>query len=200
MAQHKHAQQVRIIGGKWRGRKLHFSGGASLRPTLSRTRETLFNWLRPHIYQARCLDAFAGSGVLGFEALSQGAAEVVFVEQNPRTVRGLNAAAEALHAVQACTVVKGDALGYLKRTAVPFDVVFLDPPYRQPELLSKALAAAAANQLVNQFVYVEAQQASSLDALAARCGFSVSKQTRAGDTVAALLEPHLDIAGSPAQG
>ena len=79
----------RIIGGKWRGRKIKFDDAEGLRPTTDRIRETVFNWLQPYIHQSRCLDAFAGSGVLGFEALSRGAQEIVFIEKNLKTVKRL---------------------------------------------------------------------------------------------------------------
>ena len=198
MAQHKRsAQQVRIIGGKWKGRKLHFDGGPNLRPTLGRTRETLFNWLRPHIPHSRCLDAFAGSGALGFEALSQGAQEVVFVEQDLRSVRALKSSAERLGADTDCTIVNTDALRYLNGATSAFDIVFLDPPFDHAELLLEALAVLAQTRLVRQYVYAEARNIELVEAVA---GFELVKQTRAGDTAAALLAPRQDIAGNPSQG
>jgi len=132
---------LRIIGGEWRGRKLRFADGEGLRPTTDRVRETLFNWLQPLIHGARCLDLFAGSGALGLEALSRGAAEVQFIERNPRAVQALQ---ENLTLLQTDSgrVQQGDALTYLRGPAQPFDVVFLDPPFRQ-ELLAPALELLA---------------------------------------------------------
>jgi len=132
---------LRIIGGQWRGRKLRFADGEGLRPTTDRVRETVFNWLQPLIAGARCLDLFAGSGALGLEALSRGAAEVLFIERNPRAVRALQ---ENLALLQAGNgrVQQGDALAYLRGPATLFDVVFLDPPFRQ-NLLDPALALLA---------------------------------------------------------
>ncbi len=120
---------VRIIGGKWRGRKLTFPDIADLRPTPDRVRETLFNWLQPYIGGSRCLDAFAGSGVLGFEAASRGAAEVDLFELAPAAASALKANQQSLKADN-CRVKAQDVLAYLAGTSAVFDVVFLDPPYR----------------------------------------------------------------------
>ena len=93
--------EVRIIGGQWRGRKLRFPDRPDLRPTLGRVRETLFNWLAPDIHGAHCLDLYAGSGALGFEALSRGAAEVTFVERDRKAASALQANVELLNAMGA---------------------------------------------------------------------------------------------------
>ena len=124
------ANQLRIIGGQWRGRKLRFADGAGLRPTTDRVRETLFNWLQGLLDGARCLDLYAGSGALGLEALSRGAAEVVFLETNPRAVQELRDNLSLLKVGQA-QVLPLDALAYLRQPARPFDVVFVDPPFGQ---------------------------------------------------------------------
>jgi 16S rRNA (guanine966-N2)-methyltransferase len=124
--------EVRIIGGEWRGRKLHFPHGETLRPTPDRVRETLFNWLQFELVGRRCLDLFAGSGALGLEALSRGAAEVVFVERDQEAARAISDALSRL----ACTrgrVENCDAFDWLARVErAPrqrFDIVFVDPPY-----------------------------------------------------------------------
>jgi 16S rRNA (guanine966-N2)-methyltransferase len=122
------SNQVRIIGGRWRGRRLHFPPLEGLRPTPDRVRETLFNWLAPVIEGARCLDLFAGSGALGIEALSRGAAKVVFVERHPLAVRKLRENL-ALLGIDSVPVVKADALTWLKGRSQPFDIVLLDPPF-----------------------------------------------------------------------
>lgn len=132
---------LRIIGGQWRGRKLRFADGEGLRPTTDRVRETLFNWLQPLIHGARCLDLFAGSGALGLEALSRGASEVVFLDTNPRAIQGLKENLSLLQADNA-RVVADDALDYLRREPQPFDVVFVDPPFRR-DLLQPALRLLA---------------------------------------------------------
>ena len=122
--------QVRIIGGKHRGRKLLVADAPGLRPTPDRVRETLFNWLGQNLSGWHCLDLFAGSGALGFEAASRGAASVVLVEQASAIARSLQAAADLLKE-PAISVVCADALAYLKKPMPPLDLVFVDPPYGQ---------------------------------------------------------------------
>ncbi len=130
--------QLRIIGGEWRGRKLRFPDVEGLRPTTDRVRETLFNWLAPVIHGARCLDLFAGSGALGLEALSRGAATVSFVDSDRRAVQSLKENLTLLKEERG-QVVPGDALTFLRTTPEqPFDLVFLDPPFRK-ELLQPCL-------------------------------------------------------------
>ncbi|MES9992104.1 MAG: 16S rRNA (guanine(966)-N(2))-methyltransferase RsmD [Candidatus Thiodiazotropha sp.] len=122
------ACQVRIIGGIHRGRRLNFPELPGLRPTGDRIRETLFNWLQPYIEGSRCLDLFAGSGALGLEAASRGAAHVVMLDSALAVVRQLaeNKRQLGLDQVQ---VVRADALQWLEHDASPFDIVFLDPPF-----------------------------------------------------------------------
>ena len=123
--------RLRIIAGRWRGRRLEFPATEGLRPTSDRVRETLFNWLAPMITGARCLDLFAGSGALGIEALSRGASHVVMVDNNTTVVSQLHDHLATLHA-QNAQIIHANALGYLQ--SVPeqgFDVVFLDPPYHK---------------------------------------------------------------------
>jgi 16S rRNA (guanine966-N2)-methyltransferase len=122
--------RVRIVGGEYRGRRIALAAGADLRPTPDRVRETLFNWLGQRLDGAHCLDLYAGSGALGFEAASRGAARVVMVERDRAALAALRRAREELGAA-AAEIVAGDAQAYLARGADTFDVVFLDPPFRQ---------------------------------------------------------------------
>jgi 16S rRNA (guanine966-N2)-methyltransferase len=131
---------LRIIGGTWRGRKLRFPASDAIRPTPDRVRETLFNWLGSAVRGARCLDLFAGSGALGLEALSRGAAHVTFIEQDAAAARELRARLTQWQAGDAL-VVRADALGHLERAPAPFDIAFLDPPF------ASALLSAAAQRL-----------------------------------------------------
>ena len=141
---------VRIVGGRWRGTKLAVPDRPGLRPTSDRVRETLFNWLLPMLPGARVLDAFAGSGALGLEAVSRGAAEAVLIERDPGLAQSLRATVERLHAADRVQVVGDDALRWLARTPSPasgqrFDLVFLDPPFAgdaQGGLWARAWAAA----------------------------------------------------------
>ncbi len=120
--------RLRIIGGRWRGRRFPCPPGDVTRPTGDRIRETLFNWLAPFIDGARCLDLFAGTGALGLEALSRGAAQTTFVEQDARAARQLEATLRELDCHDA-DVIKGDALHFLAGAPTRFDIVFLDPPF-----------------------------------------------------------------------
>lgn len=120
--------ELRIIAGAWRGRKLAFPDAEGLRPTGDRVRETVFNWLSPYLSGARCLDLFAGSGAMGFEALSRGADSAVLVDKARPVIQALEASAAKLAATGA-KVVQADALRFLDGPAQAFDVVFLDPPF-----------------------------------------------------------------------
>jgi 16S rRNA (guanine966-N2)-methyltransferase len=120
--------KIRIISGQWRSRQLHFIDAPNLRPTPSRVRETLFNWLQNDIPGRRCLDLYAGSGALGFEAASRGAKSVIQVENNPQACQSLKENAIALAATQ-IKVVQRDVFRYLAADAELMDVVFIDPPF-----------------------------------------------------------------------
>jgi len=128
---------LRIIGGEWRGRRIRFPGTRGIRPTPDRVRETLFNWLAPVIEGSRCLDLFAGSGALGLEALSRGAAKVTFVDCERESVGRLRETVETL-APERATVVQADALAWLDRTPAAHDIVFLDPPF-DSQVLAEAM-------------------------------------------------------------
>ncbi len=124
-----HTETLRIIGGRWRGRLLPFVAAEGLRPTGNRIRETLFNWLQRDIPGSHCLDLFAGSGALGFEALSRGAAHCTFVETNAAVCHQLRLNGAKLEADNA-DFTTADALRYLQTLPIqPFDIVFLDPPF-----------------------------------------------------------------------
>jgi 16S rRNA (guanine966-N2)-methyltransferase len=126
--------QVRIIGGEWRGRKLNFPPSTGLRPTPDRVRETVFNWLQFDLAGRRCLDLFAGSGAFGFESLSRGAAEVVFVERDAAAADAIRGMLAALRCERG-RVVQEDALHWLARCpSRPFDIVYVDPPYAERRL------------------------------------------------------------------
>jgi len=147
---------IRIIAGQWRGRKIPVAEIEGLRPTGDRIRETLFNWLDAEIDGARCLDLFAGSGVLGLEALSRGAGQVVALDSSRVAVNALNEAAKLLD-TSALQVMQKDAVQWLKsKPAGLFDLVFIDPPF-QAGLLDESLALlAASNSLAaGALIYIE---------------------------------------------
>jgi 16S rRNA (guanine966-N2)-methyltransferase len=150
--------EVRIIAGKWRGRRLQVPDVKDLRPTPDRVRETLFNWLAPHIVGTYCLDLFAGTGVLGFEALSRGAAHVVMVDQSVEVVQQLQAAANMFGAENA-NIYRANVPAQLKPVTRPFDVVFLDPPYQANVLLPCCHYLEDHGFLAEiAYIYLEAQQ------------------------------------------
>ncbi|MFT5034025.1 MAG: 16S rRNA (guanine966-N2)-methyltransferase [Bacteroidia bacterium] len=120
--------KLRIIGGQWRGRKLSFPVADGLRPTGDRIRETLFNWLAPEIEGAHCLDLFAGSGALGLEALSRGAASCTFIESNRLAADAIRDHLRILNCA-AGTVVEASALTWLEHDTQRFDIIFIDPPF-----------------------------------------------------------------------
>lgn len=149
--------QLRIIAGLWRGRKLSFPDVDGLRPTGDRIRETLFNWLAPEIQGARCLDLFAGSGALGIEALSRGAEVSVLVERDAKAAAQLKANLEILKAEQG-RVVNTEALGFLQKgnTDAPYHIVFIDPPFALHLWQSVIAALEAGNWLAdNATIYIE---------------------------------------------
>ncbi|MEP5765805.1 MAG: 16S rRNA (guanine(966)-N(2))-methyltransferase RsmD [Halieaceae bacterium] len=148
---------LRIIGGSWRGRKLRFKSAPGLRPTPDRVRETLFNWITPDLHGANCLDLFAGSGALGLEALSRGAASCTFVDDNSASIASIR---EHLHTLdcQSAQCVGQDACSWLTSNspARVFDIVFLDPPFKQQLAAPACQALEAGNWLAPEArVYLE---------------------------------------------
>jgi 16S rRNA (guanine966-N2)-methyltransferase len=182
---HHAPQAVRIIGGRWKRTPLPVANKPGLRPTPSRVRETLFNWLGQDLSDWRCCDAFAGSGALGLEAASRGAAQVSLIEQNAQLVAQLQRLCTQLKA-SGVSVQRADALAVLP-TLSGLDVVFLDPPFEAgPALFESALRAASAAIKPEGWVYVESPSAWTNEALAPM-GLSLHKQGRAGAVHFALL-------------
>jgi 16S rRNA (guanine(966)-N(2))-methyltransferase RsmD len=175
--------EVRIIGGQWRRSLLPVADKPGLRPTPDRVRETLFNWLGQDLSGWRVLDAFAGSGALGFEAASRGAAEVLLVEQDAGLVRSLNASRERLKATT-LRIRRGDGLSTL-RTAAPqsYELILLDPPF-DAGLAGAALAASVRALAAGGWVYLESGEA----APAAPEGLQLHRQGHAGAVHFALFQ------------
>ncbi len=184
---HRGAGEVRIIGGQWRRTKLPVALKPGLRPTPDRVRETLFNWLGQSLVGWRCADVFAGTGALGLEAASRGAAKVQLCEQDSALATQLQAHLTRLQASHA-SVLKGDGLSWLKQqSAGSLDVVFLDPPF-ESHLFEPALMAAAQAVAADGWVYLEAPKLWSDDALAA-FGLQTHRHPKAGAVHAHLLRP-----------
>lgn len=177
--------QVRIIGGQWKRTRLDVASQPGLRPTPDRVRETVFNWLGQDLTGWRCLDAFAGTGALGFEAASRGAGEVRLVERDPALVRSLQAVQTRLAATMV-HVVRGDGMLALKQCArASQDLVFLDPPF-DSTLFEAALQLAAGAVRPDGYIYLEAPKAWN-DAALAPMGLQLHRYLHAGAVHAHLL-------------
>jgi 16S rRNA (guanine966-N2)-methyltransferase len=183
---------LRIIGGRWKRSKLPVADKPGLRPTPDRVRETLFNWLGQDLSGWRCLDAFAGSGALGFEAASRGAAEVVLLEQDADLVRSLQASRTRLGA-EALRIECADAIPWMSRApAAAFDLVLLDPPF-DSDLAEQALPLAARLVVGSGSIYLESKRALPRPPE----GWSLHRQARAGAVHFQLLRPLSPLPSRP---
>lgn len=174
-------RQLRIIGGAWRSRRIAIPSRPDLRPTPDRVRETLFNWLGQQLHGEACLDLFAGSGALGFEAASRGAGRVVMVERDPVARAALIRNRAALQAT-GVEILAGDGMEFLRRAGERFDVVFLDPPFRQ-EPWPQLLAALPPRLVPGARVYIEAARP-----VAADPPWEETRRARAGQVSYQLLQ------------
>jgi 16S rRNA (guanine966-N2)-methyltransferase len=177
--------KVRIIGGAWKRTPLVVVDSPGLRPTPDRVRETLFNWLGNDLQGWRCLDLFAGTGALGLEAASRGAARVVLVERDARALAALRAVCERLKA-GTVEIVAGDAQAYLARTSERFDLVLLDPPFGGNDL-ARVLPRVAAVLAPGAAVYVESPGPLTPEMLATVPGLVLHRTDKAGQVHYHLL-------------
>lgn len=176
---------IRIIGGDWRGRKLPVLELNGLRPTSDRVRETLFNWLQFEIAGKRCLDVFAGSGALGFEAKSRGAAEVLMLEKSEAVASQLRQNSQLLKA-EAIKVQATDSLQYLAHKAEKtFDLVFIDPPFNQ-HLVQPTLDALFENAWINHQAWLYIEQEKKLDWPTLPNGWQIYREKTTSQTRFAL--------------
>lgn len=180
--------RLRIVAGMWRSRVLEIADVPGLRPTAERIRETLFNWLTPRIASARCLDLFAGTGALGFEALSRGARVVTFVEKSPVAFEALSRNARSLGAANA-KLLKTDASAFLQAaTPGAFDVIFLDPPFADGGLETLCASIDELGLLAPRGrVYLETDRGNALPVLPP--GWRVLREKTAGNVRYALVAP-----------
>ncbi len=179
-------REVRIIGGQWKRSKLPVADAPGLRPTPDRVRETLFNWLGQDLSGWRCLDAFAGSGALGFEAASRGASQVLMLERERRLARSLIDTKERLKA-DTVRVENAEALAWMARcAAASFELAFIDPPF-DSEAIVPALDAALRVVVEGGYIYLEAAHALPPHAAEDR-GLRVHRQSRAGAVHFHLLQ------------
>jgi len=178
---------VRLISGKWGGRVLYFPPIDGLRPTLGSQRETLFNWLRPILRNSRCLDLFAGSGSLGFEAASGGATSVFLVEKSKKAYLSLLSNAELLNA-ENCRIFNMTAQSFLERYPEQFDIFFLDPPFSNPEILEKTVSLVEERLSEGQLIYLEGSNIKFLKELCQKHSLNINKESRGGQRVGILAE------------
>ncbi|KMK51240.1 16S rRNA methyltransferase [[Actinobacillus] muris] len=179
--------EVRVIGGRWRGRKLPVLNAEGLRPTTDRVKETLFNWLMMDIAHAHCLDCFAGSGSLGIEALSRQAQAVTFLEKFA-TAADLLAQNLKRLAAENGKVVQTDSLAYLAQAnpQVPFDIVFVDPPFHQHYVPQVLIHLARNGWLAeNALIYVETEK--DHPPLELPSHWQIIKEKTAGQVVSRLI-------------
>ncbi len=198
--------EIRLIGGHWKRIKLKVADRPGLRPTPDRVRETLFNWLGQDMHGLRCVDAFAGTGALGFEAASRGAAEVLLVEHDGALVVQLQRVQAQLLALelpepaapQKFQIVRGEGVAALRQLApASYNVIFLDPPF-DGELYEPALAAAARALAVNGSIYLEAPKAWT-DAVLQPLGLVVYRHLKAGAVHAHVLRAAAIPAATPVE-
>lgn len=180
------SRKLRIIGGEWRGRTLQFADHPAIRPTPDRVRETLFNWLQSTIHGSRCLDLFAGSGALGLEALSRGAAQVDFVEKDRKSGQTIQQHLELLHA-EGGEVQIGDAFRVLQQSELSrYQILFLDPPFGRG-LLEQVVERLQQSELDPALqLYIEVERA--VKSVALPQGWSVARSGEAGQVRYLLAE------------
>ena len=187
----KGSQQVRIIGGKWGSRRLQFPAALGLRPTIDRVRETLFNWLAFELAGKSVLDAFSGSGALGFEAASRGAKKVVMLEKQASVVSTLVGHAHTLEADEQLEIYAADTLKYFAQPPeTAFDIILLDPPFRQ-NMLQQSIDLIEENGWLSSNAWVYMEYESDLTGLNIPSHWQCHREKQAGQSVYALyrIEP-----------
>ena len=187
-------QQIRIIGGVWRSRQIKVISQPGLRPSTDRLRETLFNWLGQDLSGLRCLDVFAGSGALGFEAASRNAALVELIEKNKNAFLNLTLNHQNLHSYPAAgqiTLLQADGIRFLKaQTAGSWDLIFLDPPFQEPQLLIDAAkeAGRACTSSPQSAIYIECPLSTDkANLISALQNWTCVKELAIGQTLALLF-------------
>ncbi|MCM5511299.1 MULTISPECIES: 16S rRNA (guanine(966)-N(2))-methyltransferase RsmD [unclassified Vibrio] len=181
---------VRIISGLWRGRKLPVHDAEGLRPTTDRVKETLFNWLAQDVPQAKCLDLFAGSGGLGFEAASRQADKVTMIELNPNAFKQLEKNIADLNSDN-LTAINSDALSFLQQAGTPHHVVFIDPPFRKGLLEQTVTLLESNGWLANDaMIYIETEKELALEGIPTN--WHLHREKTAGQVSYRLFERQQD--------
>ena len=178
--------KLRVISGTFKGLKISFSPSEQLRPTPQRTKETLFNWLQLHIKDSKCLDLFAGTGNLGLEALSRGAKEIIFIDENKHFLKSINALIKQLDLQKNAKTVAMDGLKYLKDSKGKYDIIFLDAPFNT-NLNKEALSLIEKQELLseNGLIYYEHDKKLSDKEISPFC---LIKHQKTGQVYSYLLE------------
>ena len=178
----------RIIAGSYKGTKLSFKPNKNLRPTESKTKETLFNWLLNDLHKKKCLDMFAGTGALGLEALSRGAEEVIFFEKQKALCGAIEVVVKKLGVKNKCRVINANSTAFdFKKLNTKFDLIFLDPPFHE-SLIQKSLNIISENQLLTEkgLVYIECER--DLDLGSLKTDLTQLKLSKGGETKYCLYE------------
>jgi 16S rRNA (guanine966-N2)-methyltransferase len=196
LSQHR----VRIIAGFWRSRQVEIVDASGLRPSTDRVRETVFNWLNPYLNQSKVIDLFAGTGILGMESCSRGAKETLFIEKNPVVFRALQNNLEKLKPNPPNSVITAlamDALLWLKKQdSIDADLIFIDPPFEQVNLLEEALLLINAKTKMDTppIIYVESSSTLDIDSILQKlASWKVEKQLVAGAVRASVLMFRKDV-------
>jgi len=196
LSQHR----VRIIAGFWRSRQVEIVDAIGLRPSTDRVRETVFNWLNPYLNQSKVIDLFAGTGILGMESCSRGAKETLLIEKNPVVFRGLHNNLEKLKPNPPNSVITAlamDALLWLKnQDSIDADLIFIDPPFEQANLLEEALLLINAKTKMDTppIIYVESSSTLDIDSIFQKLAcWKVEKQLVAGAVRASVLMFRKDV-------
>lgn len=182
----KQRSTLRIIGGRWRRRLINFPDLPGLRPTHDRVRETLFNWLAPYIKGASCLDLFAGSGALGFEALSRGARQVSFVDKHPAVLSAIQENAVVLETKNFEAVLGDCPTRMPKLNFAPYEIVFLDPPFHQ-NLLSASTEWLEQSGYLSKEAYIYVEVEKTQDVLPMPANWQVKKDAKTSSLAYYLL-------------
>lgn len=191
MSKNKALNQVRIIGGFWRGRRLEIQDAPGLRPTGDRVRETLFNWLMPTLAGARCLDLFCGSGALGLEAVSRGAHSATLIDQSPSVIAHVKGQTQDWTDIDRVQFVVADAFEWLSHHQEVFDIVFIDPPFDIDGQLSCLQTVVSLGRVAaGGLIYIESPADQMLELADLPSGLRIERQKLFGQVGVCLVRYH----------
>lgn len=185
------ASEIRVIAGTLRGRKIKVLDAENLRPTPSKTRETIFNWLQAEIPNSHCLDLFAGSGALGIEAISRGAQKCTFIELNRLALKNIQTHIDEFKIQAFAELHLQEAQAFLTACTLQFDVIFIDPPFNQTEIYQNLLTFISEKQLLNQNGSIICECDSNFrKQFIIPNSWLIHRETKAGQSTVLLLKPN----------